>query len=55
MREGLARAAALYPGRPVRIGAQQRLERFYVEFGFRTVSAPYDEDGIAHVEMLRSP
>ena len=53
MREGLARAAALYPGRPVRIGAQQRLERFYVELGFRTVSAPYDEDGIAHVEMLR--
>jgi ElaA protein len=55
MREGLARATALYPGREVRIGAQQRLERFYVELGFRTVSAPYDEDGIAHVEMLRSP
>ena len=53
MREGLARAALLFPGRPVRIGAQQRLERFYVELGFRTVSAPYDEDGIAHVEMLR--
>ena len=55
MREGLARAAALYPGCEVRIGAQQRLERFYAELGFRTVSAPYDEDGIAHVEMLRSP
>jgi ElaA protein len=53
MREGLARAAALYPGSPIRIGAQQRLERFYVELGFRTVSAPYDEDGIDHVEMLR--
>ena len=53
MHEGLARAASLYPGSPVRIGAQQRLERFYVELGFRTVSAPYDEDGIAHVEMLR--
>jgi len=55
VREGLARTAALYPGRAVRIGAQQRLERFYAEFGFRTVSAPYEEDGIAHVEMLRSP
>jgi len=53
MREGLVRAALLFPGRPIRIGAQQRLERFYVELGFRTVSAPYDEDGIAHVEMLR--
>ena len=54
MREALARAAALYPGRAVRIGAQQRLERFYAELGFQTVSMPYDEDGIAHVEMLRS-
>jgi len=53
MREGLVRAALLYPDRAVRIGAQQRLERFYSEFGFRTVSAPYDEDGVAHVEMLR--
>ncbi|HEX7271829.1 MAG TPA: GNAT family N-acetyltransferase [Casimicrobiaceae bacterium] len=53
MREGLTRSAALYPGHAVRIGAQQRLEKFYEEIGFRTVSAPYEEDGIAHVEMLR--
>ncbi len=52
MREALARSAVLYPGCAVRIGAQQRLERFYVQLGFRTASAPYDEDGIAHVEML---
>jgi len=51
--EAIARAAELWPGQPVRIGAQQRLERFYQEFGFVTASAPYDEDGIAHVEMLR--
>ena len=51
--EGLALAERLYPGQPVRIGAQQHLEKFYGEFGFRTVSAPYDEDGIMHVEMLR--
>src|SRR5271167_3276487 len=55
MAEGLARAAGLYPGRALRIGAQQRLERFYAEFGFRTVSPPYLEDGIAHVEMLSAP
>ena len=52
MREGLTRAALLYPGSAIRIRAQQRLERFYAELGFRTVSAPYDEDGIAHVDML---
>jgi ElaA protein len=55
MREGLARSAALYPGRAVRIGAQQRLERFYEELGFRTVSEPYNEDDIMHVEMLLPP
>jgi ElaA protein len=55
MREGLARAARLFPGRALRIGAQQRLERFYAEFGFRTASEPYQEDGIAHVEMLWTP
>ena len=54
MVEGLARAAVLYPGRPIRIGAQQRLQRFYEEMGFCTVSEPYPEDNIVHVEMLRS-
>ena len=53
MREGLERATALYPRLPVRIAAQQRLERFYVEMGFRVASAPYEEDGILHLEMVR--
>ena len=53
MREALAHAAVLYPGSAVRIGAQRRLERFYMELGFHTASEPYDEDGIPHVEMLR--
>lgn len=51
--EGIARAVQLHPGHDIRIGAQQYLERFYQSFGFETVSAPYDEDGIMHVEMLR--
>jgi ElaA protein len=55
MREALARAGELWPGRAIRIGAQQRLERFYEDFGFVTSSAPYDEDGIPHIEMLRAP
>ena len=50
--EALSRAAALWPGQPIRIGAQQRLERFYQSLGFKTVSEPYEEDGIPHVEML---
>lgn len=53
MREGLRRAALEYPARPVRIGAQRHLERFYESLGFDVASAPYDEDGIEHVQMLR--
>ncbi len=53
MKEGLRKAAELFPGDAVRIGAQIRLERFYQSLGFRTVSEMYIEDGIEHVQMLR--
>jgi ElaA protein len=55
MREGIRRCQDLYPGQGIRISAQARLERFYREFGFNIVAGPYDEDGIPHLEMLRSP
>jgi len=55
MAEAVKRHEQLYPGRPNRIGAQQRLEKFYQDFGFKTVSDIYIEDGIPHVEMLRQP
>jgi ElaA protein len=51
--QGIARASAHYPGLPIRISAQCYLERFYAQFGFRSASEPYDDDGIPHVEMLR--
>jgi ElaA protein len=54
MREAVARIAALWPGKPIRIGAQRYLERFYGDFGFVKASEPYDEDGIVHIEMVRS-
>lgn len=37
----------------IKIGAQQRLEKFYQNFGFETISQPYMEDGILHIHMLR--
>ncbi len=55
MAEAVKRHEQLYPGQPNRIGAQQRLEKFYTGFGFKTVSDMYMEDGIPHVEMLRRP
>ncbi|MDB5932020.1 MAG: GCN5-related N-acetyltransferase [Polaromonas sp.] len=39
---------------PIRIGAQARLEAFYGRHGFKKSGAPYVEDGIPHMEMLRS-
>ena len=53
MAEALNRARELWPGQPLRIGAQQYLEAFYGGFGFARCSEPYDEDGIMHIEMLR--
>ena len=50
--EGIAHAQRQHPGQRIRIGAQQHLERFYASFGFNTISEPYDEDGIVHIDML---
>lgn len=38
----------------IRISAQLYLHNFYSSLGFTAVSAPYDEDGIPHIEMLCS-
>ena len=53
MAEALRRIESLAPGQPIKIAAQRRIEDFYLALGFRTVSAPYEEDGIIHVDMLR--
>lgn len=55
MREGLRRCAQAWPGRAVRISAQAHLQRFYGGLGFETVSEPYLEDDIPHVQMLWRP
>jgi ElaA protein len=53
MAEALRRLETLVPGQVVKIAAQRRLEKFYRDLGFKTVSAPYEEDGIIHVDMMR--
>lgn len=40
---------------PVRISAQQYLQRFYESLGFVRVSDVYMEDDIPHIEMLLQP
>ncbi|GAB2883310.1 GNAT family N-acetyltransferase [Microbulbifer echini] len=53
IRRAVEQTQATYPGMSIRISAQEHLDRFYGAFGFERVSAPYDEDGIPHIEMLR--
>jgi ElaA protein len=55
MQEAIARAVAAFGARPIRIGAQLYLKRFYEELGFAVASPIYDEDGIPHVQMLLLP
>ena len=55
MRRALASMAHQWGQQPIRIGAQARLEHFYAQHGFVKTGAPYVEDGIPHIEMLRSP
>jgi ElaA protein len=43
-----------YPKDAIKISAQVYLEAFYVGFGFTSISDAYDEDGIMHIDMLRT-
>ena len=52
--EALACLMRQWGAQAVRIGAQARLELFYRQHGFVSTGNLYIEDGISHVEMLRS-
>ncbi len=45
---------ALFGEQAIKIGAQLYLKNFYQGFGFKQTSDIYDEDGIPHIEMVRS-
>ena len=53
MREAMARLQQHWGTQAIRIGAQTRLKNFYGQHGFIDTGAPYVEDGIDHLEMLR--
>lgn len=42
-----------WPGADIQIGAQAHLQAYYGRYGFSPASEPYDEDGIAHIDLLR--
>ena len=54
VRRAVAWTELVFPGHTIRISAQAHLAAFYAEAGFVSVGAPYLEDGIVHIEMLRA-
>lgn len=52
MEESIKKIKQLYPGTPIKIGAQTYLQRFYENFGFVDIGQPYLEDGIPHLIMV---
>lgn len=51
--EALVFCDTRHPGQPVVLAAQLYLVRLYEGLGFATASGPYDDFGVAHVEMTR--
>ena len=51
MAEAVRLTRERHPGAPIKIGAQRYLEGFYGSFGFETISEPYLEDDIWHIDM----
>ena len=45
---------AAYPNKPIKIGAQLYLKKFYESFGFLQCSETYLEDDIPHIKMIRN-
>ena len=56
MEKGLILCRERFPLQAIALGAQVPLVPFYESFGFAVTSEPYDDFGVAHVEMaLRLP
>ena len=55
MRESLQQLINLFGIVPIKLGAQLYLKNFYESFGFTQSSDVYLEDGIEHIEMVKTP
>ena len=48
----LEEAQRLYPKEDIKIQAQTYLEEFYKSYGFETISEPYPDAGVWHIDMI---
>ena len=53
LEQALAWAEQNFAGMAIRLSAQTDRQGLYAAFGFQCCSAPYDDGGIAHIEMVR--
>lgn len=53
--KSIAKSYELFGSKPIKIGAQLYLKKFYRSLGFEQCSEIYDEDGIDHIKMLKLP
>src|SRR5688572_799269 len=54
MQKSIEETIQLFGNQPIHIGAQLYLRDFYSSLGFEQSSDVYLEDGIEHIEMIRS-
>ena len=55
MEKALILCRERFPLQAIALGAQVPLVPFYESFGFAAASEPYDDFGVAHVEMMLRP
>ena len=55
MKESIKKTYELFGTKPIKIGAQLYLKKFYEGLGFHQTSDPYIEDGIPHIYMIKQP
>ena len=53
LHETLQQIKQLYPNRNIQISAQHHLAGYYGQYGFKSIGAPYEEDGILHIDMQK--
>jgi len=54
MQHAMAQMPQLFGQGPIRMGAQLYAIGFYENFGFEATGSIYDEDGIDHIEMIKT-
>lgn len=54
MKVAIKKCYELFGDLPIKIGAQLYLKNFYESLGFLQCGEVYDEDGIEHIQMMRT-